>query len=352
MHSSDFHINGIPLRSQSIFIGLMGIYHKLCNTKRGASMAVLGIDLGGTKLAAALFSKTGEYLEKKIRYLEKRSGPAVGALITAAITELLSRAEQLKQFVTGVGVSIPGIYYARTGRVWAPNIPGWDNYPLLTELQELLKNRKIPVTIDSDRAAYILGETWLGKARGCRNALFVAVGTGIGAGILIDGQVLRGHQDIAGATGWMALDRPYVPKYKSCGCFEYYASGAGLARAALEFLQANPGYQGTLCHKTVEQLTGKDIFAAYANGDPIATKVMDQAIQFWGMAVANYISLFNPEKIILGGGIFGPAAQFLDRIVAEARFWAQPIAMQQVKVEVSALGDDAGLIGAARLAML
>src|SRR5690606_7336356 len=116
----------------------------------------------------------------------------------------------------------------KSGTVWAPNIPGWEDYPLKAELEAVLN--RIPVSIDSDRACYILGEYWKGAAQNCEDAIFLAVGTGIGAGILADGRILRGAGDIAGAIGWMALDHPYQEKYIPCGCFEYQASGDGVAR--------------------------------------------------------------------------------------------------------------------------
>ena len=100
-----------------------------------------------------------------------------------------------------------------------------------------------------------------------------------------------------------------------------------------------------------EQLLAKDVFDAYDNGDELAKKIIDNAIECWGIAVANLVSLFNPEKIIFGGGVFGPALKFLDEIYIEAKKWAQPISIQQVKLEGSALGNDAGLYGAARLVM-
>ena len=315
-------------------------------------MEVIGIDLGGTKSAAAIFNENGKILAKDIATLDKRGGNAVGQLITRQIEQLLQAAAERGLTIAAVGITIPGIYHSKTGCIWAPNIPGWDNYPLLAEMRVALSGSTIEIKIDSDRAAYILGETWLGTARGCKDAIFVAVGTGIGAGILVDGRILRGHGDIAGATGWMGLDRPFMEKYIPCGCFEYHASGEGLARVAREFLGNRPDYHGELRSKALADLTAKDVFCAYDSGDPLAKDVLNMAIEFWGMAVANYVSLFNPEKIIFGGGVFGPAIQFLDRIKAEARKWAQPISINQVTIEASALGSNAGLIGAGRLAML
>lgn len=315
-------------------------------------MHVMALDLGGTKLAAALFDETGNMSHRQVQPLEKRQGSAVGSLITSQIERWLAADCTPPIDIQAIGISVPGIYYSKTGNVWAPNIPGWTEYPLRAEIMALPQIQSIKVTIDSDRACYILGETWQGAARGCKNAIFLAIGTGIGAGILVDGQILRGHGDIAGAVGWMALGHTFQDAYRSCGCFEYHASGEGLARVARTWLARDPKYAGILKQRDSEQLTSHDIFAALAQGDPIATTVLNEAIAYWGRAVANLVSIFNPEKIIFGGGVFGPAAQFLDQIKHEAERWAQPISMKQVSIERSTLGGDAGLIGAARLALL
>jgi len=309
-------------------------------------MSVIGFDLGGTKLSGAVFSKDGKIISKETVLLEKRKGNEVGSLIKEQVKKLLSNHSD----VEAIGVSVPGISYSKTGNVWAPNIPGWDDYPLLKVIKEPA-GEKIRVTIDSDRACYILGEVWQGSARGCKDVIFLAVGTGIGAGILVNGEILRGSNDIAGAIGWMALDRPFQEKYISCGCFEYHASGEGLAKVGKEFLQKEINYEGILNIKKENHLTAHDIFEAYNQKDPLAEKVIRQAIEFWGMAVANLVSLFNPEKIIFGGGVFGPALRFLDDIKSEAKKWAQPISINQVKLEGSMLGGDAGLYGAGYLAL-
>jgi glucokinase len=329
------------------------------------NLAVIGIDLGGTKLAGALFNRHGKILRKSVVPLEGRSGRAVGELIRQQLKNLLAAARAKRLNVNAIGVSVPGISYSRTGKVWAPNIPGWEDYPLRRELRAALPDNR--VVLDSDRACCILGETWRGVAKGCRNAIFLAVGTGIGAGILIDGRILRGAHDIAGAIGWLALERPFRREYVGCGCFEYHASGAGLAKVANQ-LSAQPPTSPSLHHSTTPPLhpstppplhhsippflvSARDVFSAYDRGDPVAKEAIGQAVEFWGMAVANLVSLFNPEKIIFGGGVFGPAAQFLGDIYAEARKWAQPISIKQVKLQASKLGGDAGLYGAGCLAL-
>lgn len=311
-------------------------------------MAVIALDLGGTKLAAALFNHNGDILSKSHHSLDKKQGKEVGQLISDTAIEVLNKANTIKEAVSAIGVCVPGIAHAKTGRVWAPNIPGWDDYPLLEELQTSISNKNIKIKIDSDRACYILGEVWKGNARGCSDAIFLSVGTGIGAGILINNEVLRGSNDIAGAIGWMGLDRPFKKKYISCGDFEYNASGEGIAKVAREMVQDNK----TILKKIDPgKLTAKDVFDAYENGDELAKKIIHNSIECWGMAVANLVSLFNPEKIIFGGGVFGPGLKFLDEIYREAKKWAQPISIKQMKLEGSALGNDAGLYGAGWLAI-
>jgi glucokinase len=312
---------------------------------------VIAVDLGGTKIASALVGEDGAIIARGHVLLGGRADAQVASLIAEQCRTLLAdAAARGTNPPTAVGVVVPGIYRAASGTVWAPNIPGWDDYPLREELQRAL-GPATRVVIDSDRAAYILGETWRGAAAGARDAIFLAVGTGIGAGILVDGRVLRGHADIAGAIGWLALDRPYTHRWTSCGCFEYHASGPGLTNVARDLLEATSSYQGELRELRADELSGARLFEAYDRGDEIAVRVMRDATELWGMATANLVSLFNPETIVFGGGVFGPAVRFLDAIRVEAKRWAQPISMQQVKLVPSALGGDAGLYGAARLAM-
>ena len=307
-------------------------------------MSVLALDLGGTKLASASFSSTGELMEGYTSPIGDRSGTDVGTLMTEHVRRM---ADLTGERATAIGVSIPGIYRHRKGTVWAPNIDGWNDFPLLDTLRTAFPG--VPVAIDSDRACSMLGEQWHGNAQNCRDAIFMAVGTGIGVGILADGKIIRGAGDIAGAVGWLALQKPFEKKYISCGCFEFYASGAGIARFAEELLDRQRDYSGAL-RERAGRLTAHDIFTAHALGDPLAISVIDACIEFWGMATANLVSIFNPEKVIFGGGIFGPAVMFIPAIYEEASKWAQPISIQQSRFEPSALGPRAALFGAAYIA--
>lgn len=312
-------------------------------------MSILAIDLGGTKLATAVFSEDGFILTDERTPLEKMKGGEVGSLIASQVKRLLEIQKTKSDEVSSIGVSVPGISHQKEGVVWAPNIPGWEKYPLLEQLKQVAEN--VPVIIDSDRACCILGEVWKGAAKSCSDAIFVAVGTGIGAGILVGGTVLRGVNDIGGSIGWMALERPFQKKYIECGCFESRASGEGIAKLAREILINITGYNGSLKNKLPEQITAYDIFQAYEDNDRIATEVIGQFIELWGMAVANLVSIFNPEKIIMGGGVFGPGIKFIELIRVEATRWAQPVSMRNVSIEASVLGSHAGLYGAGLLAL-
>lgn len=309
-------------------------------------MAVIGIDVGGTKVSAALFSAAGGALRREVAEIGGRGGRDVGRLVEELAHRMLSAAGETSTRVAACGVAVPGIYRAASGTVWAPNIPGWDDYPLRPELEGALGG--VPVRVDSDRACAVLGERWAGVARDLQDVVFLVVGTGIGAGILADGRIVRGAGDAAGAVGWLGLDRPWRPGYRSVGCFEYHASGPGLAGVARTLAEGDPDYDGTLRHPDV---TARDVFAAYDAGDRVAVRALDEAVAYWGMAVANLVSLLDPEMIVFGGGVFGPAVRFLDRIRAEAVRWAQPISMARVRLEATVLGPDAVLHGAARLAL-
>jgi len=306
-------------------------------------MPVIAIDLGATKAAFAIVTADGMTAQATAHPLHGREGPEVMDLIIRH-TRALMDAHDGREEVEALGICVPGISYRASGRVWAPNIPGWDDYPLRDELSAALGG--MPVHVDSDRACYILGEAWQGAARGSDHAIYLSVGTGIGAGILVDGRVLRGAHDIAGAIGWMALDRPFQQIYTACGCFETHASGGGLGRKAAAL--AGLGTAGEGRGRPPE---AADLFAAAGRGDASALQILDEAVECWGMAVANLVSLFDPDTVVFGGGVFGPAVRYLPRIEAEARRWAQPVAMRKVRLLPSTLGGKAGILGAARMAM-
>ena len=212
------------------------------------------------------------------------------------------------QPIRAVGVSVPGIAHAEEGTVWAPNIPGWDCYPLRARSQASL-SPGVPVAIDSDRACSILGEAAMGAARGCDHAIFLAVGTGIG------GRNPDRRQDPPRgerhrrrrSAGWPSIG-PIVTEYDECGCFETHASGAGIekigpAAAGLRIPTTPVPWAGSSPRGSRPTTSSPPTIKA----TPCPGGLIDNAIECWGMAVANLVSLFNPQMIVFGGGIFGPA---------------------------------------------
>jgi len=281
-------------------------------------MRVLAVDLGGTKTTLALVDQQGTILSR-------RKVPAAHTLDESVetIAAAVGDAER-------VGVIVPGIFTASTGRAWCPNLWGVDEVPLLAALGERVE---APVVIDSDRAGYVLGESWLGAARGLRDVAFVAVGTGIGVGILAGGRVLAGAHGIAGAAGWFALNPEWDERYRTTGCWEAESAGPAIAQ------RAGATDAGV-------------VMAAARDEDAGARAALAHAARYLGMGIANLISLLNPEAIVLGGGVMqGGGDLLLEPIRREALRWAQPVAAGRCRIELTQLGEDAGLLGAARLAL-
>ena len=314
------------------------------------TMAVISLDMGGTKIEGAVFRPDGSSILKRRTLLAGRQGEAVAEAAAAMARELLGEAIIEGEEISALGICVPGIVNRTDGTVWAPNIPGWECYPLRDHLRRAMPEH-VEVYVDSDRSCAIYGATWIGAAAQCRNAVFVAVGTGIGVGIMSDGRVLHGAGDIAGASGWLALQSPYTSDYDECGCFESYASGNGIGAQARRKLAEGRCGSHLPGAKNIEDITSHDVFAAYEAGDEVAVEVIDKAIEMWGMAGANLVSLLNPEVVVWGGGVFGPATKFIDRIRFEAEKWAQPVAMKKVKFVPARPDINPVLCGAAYIAL-
>lgn len=314
-------------------------------------MAVIALDLGGTKVSGALLDDRGEVVARLMRLLEGRSHGAAGELVAAVASELAGKAAEDASGELLMGVCVPGIAWSEKGTVWAPNIAGWDNFPLRDFLVRAFPQRRTEVFLASDRTCHMLGEVWKGNARGCSDVVYMAIGTGIGVGILSGGRILHGSGDIAGAAGWMAVESSWKTGYRRCGCLEYYASGSGMAARAGDMLRDHPSMESRLRNIPAGSITARDLFSALETEDSVASAVVADAVRYWGMAAANLVSLLNPQKIIWGGGVFGPALRLLDQIRKEASRWAQPLAFEDVTFEPSVLQEDAGLAGAGFLAL-
>jgi len=288
---------------------------------------VLAADIGGTNVRVARVSSTGRISHHK-RVL---TPPAGGVAVVDALATLL---EQIPRTGVGaIGVDVPGLAY-NNGDVWAPNIRGWKRMPLGVRLQERLH---LPVVVESDRNAFVVGEAWKGTARNCRNVVFLAVGTGIGAGILADGRLLRGHGELAGSVGWMAVRDRYLPQYAKTGCLESHAAGPGIGLAARRLLRRN--------------ISAPEVARLAAQGDRRAQLILERAGHYLGLALANLVSTLNPEMIVVGGGVAEEGGLLLKTARETMMRWAQPIAVRQVRLVRSELGDAASLLGVAKLAL-
>lgn len=308
----------------------------------------IGIDVGGTKISAALFTPEGKMSSRNKSPVDTSNPEETIFQIIQIIRDLESHVEKEKAGVKAIGIAIPGIVYQSTGLVWAPNIPGWEHYPLRDNLQREIT---IPITLDSDRSAYVLGEQWCGIARGLRDVVFLAVGTGIGAGIIVDGILCRGSEDIAGAVGWFALDPILRKEYTQMGCFEAEASGNSIARKAIRLIrEGKASIMPDLVQGDLEKITAETVVEAARKSDVLAMKVIESTIKYLSMGIANIVSILNPQMIVLGGGLFQSGDFLLEPVKAEFRKWAQPIAAKNVKIELSSLGEDAGLYGAGKIA--
>lgn len=304
----------------------------------------LGIDVGGTKLSTALFSADGTISDRQKLPLNSFGGDRAADQIAALIAEY----EEARKAPRAIGIVIPGVVFHPSGEVWAPNIPGWDHYPLRDRLREATGAE---VVLDSDRAAYVLGEQWCGAARGAKDVVFLAVGTGIGAGILVDGRLCRGAGDIAGAVGWFALAPEFRHDYAMRGCFESEASGRAVGERAIAALGSQASEViSELVGGDLSQVTAEIVVEAARREDEVAKEVLGHTASYLARGIANIISILNPEVVILGGGLMQAGDLLLDPIKNEFSRWAQPIAAAQVRLELSALGEDAGLYGAGRIA--
>jgi glucokinase len=284
---------------------------------------VFAVDLGGTKTSIAIVDESG-------RILDKQKLPAIRSF-ESTVEQIAARHEQLKgNSIVAAGVIVPGIYNSGTGNAWAPNLWGKDFHPLHARLQQHLS---IPVEIGSDRVATALAEQWLGVAREFRHVVFVAVGTGIGVGIIANGRPLDGAHGIAGAAGWMLIGGAWKPEYTACGGWETEAAGPALARRA--------GKQ-----------TAEAAIEAARRGDTRSLEAVRQTADYLAMGIGALIAILDPEIVVLGGGVMQASDLMLEQMRRNALNWTQPVTAKHVRIEKTALGEDAGLLGAARLACL
>lgn len=305
---------------------------------------VVGVDVGGTTTTAALADLDGHILERRsIPSLSDDGRPLAPEDVVALIAEVANHAELLGLPLRGVGIGAPSITLHEEGVVVLAPALDWANVPLATMVQSALG---VPAFVENDVNLAGVGEHAYGAGQGTRNFVALLVGTGIGAGIIIDRQLYRGARDAAGEIGYLLIGRESLRQtYPGFGHLESVAGGSSIAAVTRRMLEEAGIQPGDAWPRDLARLTSRDVFAM-AGRDPIASAVVDRVIDYLAIAVANIACLLNPERIVVGGGVPNGNPQVIDAIRERVTGRIPDLP----EIVPAALGDDAVLIGAIALA--
>lgn len=307
---------------------------------------ILGADIGGTKVKAILCDLRGTIIAESefntSRYLQS----GLLSQLAFEVEQMIQKSTIKMQEILGMGVGIPGVTESKSGLIIdAPSL-NWVQYPFLTEAKRYFS---FPIYIDNDVNAAALGEQWLGNAQNKKNVLFIAVGTGIGSGIIINNQLYRGATSAAGEIGYMVTNKndmksAFRPIFQRYGYLESVAGGKSIGINITEAIQKQPDHPLYEQAKK-EELSGELAFSLAEKGDKLAEAVIEDAIEHLAYGIINAASLLNPEVIILGGGVFKSA----DYILPKLRSMITHYLPSAVKLKTSQLGEKAGVLGAVSL---
>jgi glucokinase len=309
----------------------------------------LTLDIGATKLAAAVFTPEGEILYDRV--FSRGTGTAAGeeavyGNVRLLLEETLAAQGLRLEDAAGLGVGSPGPLDTRRGLILHAPLLGWRNFPLVERLQ---RDLGLPVVLDNDGNLGALAEQRRGAARGCQNIVYVTVSSGCGGGVLINGEIYHGAHDGAGEVGHMSIN----PEGPACpcgsrGCWELYASGTALLsrlRADLAGGKMGKSLLFDLAGGKEEHLSGKLLDEAAARGDPYALALYREEGFYLGVGLANLFNLFDPERIVLGGSVTRGRAFFHEALLETLRARCeQPLG--EDSVVYAALGDRVVLYGA------
>ncbi len=306
--------------------------------------SVLAVDIGGTKIASAIVSH-GRIIARGYNLTHASEGPdAIISRLHGAIEKLLQKTDERPG---AIAIACAGAIDTIKGIVTtSPNLPQWYNVPLLQLVSEKFKLKTLLI---NDASAAALAEHRDGAARGYKNCVYITVSTGIGSGIIIENQLYLGACGAAGEIGHTTIDINGPPCYcGNYGCLEVLASGSAIARNPIARLKkGEDSPMLTFFAGRLEEITAKDVHLAAVRGDKLANEVIQQAAGYLGVGMVNTVNTFNPDLIVIGGGvskmgrlILGP----VEKVVARQAF---PLSTKAVKIILAALGDDSGLVGAA-----
>lgn len=312
----------------------------------------LGVDLGGTKILALVGTADGHVLSESLVSTPSAHGvdPVIVRLINAVSGALASAKVGLSS-IAGVGVAAAGAVDHTAGIVvHSPHLAGWDHVPLATLINHSLG---VPVVIDNDANLAALGEHRYGTGRGISNLLYVTVSTGIGGGIIINGDVYRGATGYAGEVGHISVSAggPYG-KSRTAGALEALAAGTALVREALRRLdQGEPSQlRSIVADPFPTELTAEEVFQAFHQGDNLATQVVSQGVHYLGAGLTSLVNVLSPEVLIIGGGLSNQWKAYIEPAVKLMREQVFAGSARNLRVSPPELGIYAGALGAIALA--
>jgi glucokinase-like ROK family protein len=299
--------------------------------------AVIGIDLGGTTLYGALANIGGEILGEVCKSQHAASGEESFALVLDMVQSLIQLANEKQQKLLGIAVGAPGITHVKVGVVeWAPSLD-WRDFPLK---QRIADRFHLPVVVDNDVNLAVLGEQWFGAGKGVNNLVLLAIGTGMGAGIVIDGLIYRGHTESAGEVGYRLPGISALgQRYDRFGAMESTVSGPGIAERAKRLLN------GSRPEVELQALTASNVFDAARQGESWAVQIMDETADYLSMVIADISTLLDPELIVISGGVSNSTDLLIPPILRRLDGVIQHIP----RLEASTLGAKATVMGAISL---
>lgn len=313
---------------------------------------IIGIDLGGTNIKGSIFDKHfNRVIERRLpTEAEKGSGHVMDRIVLL-INTALSEAGLSQKDIDCMGMGIPGLLNPELGiSMFSPNFPDWEDVPVVQEMQ---KHFSFPVYIDHDVRVNLYGEWLHGAGKGKRNIVLITLGTGLGSAIIMDGHVLYGATSSAGEFGHMNMYREGRPcRCGSSGCLGRYVSALGMVRTFVEKLQqGSKSIITEWVENDTSKITAEMISRAYDVGDQTAIETLEETGELLGFGLSNAINLFNPELIIIGGGMSQAGERLLKSTRAVINEHALKISRSNCEMVVAKLGDAAGMIGAATYAM-
>ncbi|MDQ0161351.1 ROK family glucokinase [Aeribacillus alveayuensis] len=308
---------------------------------------LVGVDLGGTTIKLAFINMNGVLIEKWEIPTNKKDNTIVED-IAKAIEEKAKSIGILKDQLAGIGMGAPGPVNLETGVVYQAVNLGWENYPLKEKLEQAIG---LPAIIDNDANIAALGEMWKGAGQQAKDLICVTLGTGVGGGIIANGEVIHGVRGAGGEIGHITAV-PEGGARCNCGktgCLETIASATGIVRIAIEKMQK---IETSILNDLYEQngkLTAKDVFDAARKQDQAALEVIEEMSFHLGLALANLANGLNPAKIVIGGGVSRGADLFIENVTFYFNKFAFPAVAKGAEIRVATLGNDAGVIGGAWL---